>query len=71
MKASKAALRKQLAKALASILANPETPTSLYNSLSDEVLDLQSAVWNEEMDTERNILRALDFRARAKASMRA
>jgi hypothetical protein len=59
-------LRKQLAKDLASVLNNPETPTRIYNSLSDEVLDLHSAIWEEEMDTERGILRALNYRAQLK-----
>jgi hypothetical protein len=60
---ARATLRKQLAKDLASVLNNPETPPRIYSALSDEVLDLQNDVWSEEMDTERCILRALNHRA--------
>jgi hypothetical protein len=39
-----AALRRQLARDLASILRNPECPTTLYNDLADSVTELSSSL---------------------------
>lgn len=37
-------LRQQLAQDLASILANPETPATLYNAIADELCEFSEAI---------------------------
>ena len=64
---SKRELRKQLAENLAAILANPETPSTLYNLIADHMLDMNNEVWNEESWTPRMLRRALDYHARTPA----
>lgn len=41
---TRAQLRKELARDLAAILANPETPLPLYNAIADEVCDLSEKI---------------------------
>jgi hypothetical protein len=41
---SRAELRTQLARDLASIMANPETPSTLYNEIADCLCDMSSEI---------------------------
>jgi hypothetical protein len=42
-KPTRAELRRRLALALSEVLANPETPSGLYRSMSDWIADYESA----------------------------
>ncbi len=49
-------LRKQLARDLARILANPETPVSLYNDIADSITEMSSEIdYNSAEMIERSI----------------
>ncbi len=37
-------LRKQLARDLAAVMSNPETPVSLYNAIGDELCEMSSDI---------------------------
>jgi hypothetical protein len=66
-KPTRAGLRKQLARNIAAILANPETPVRLYNEISDCVMEFES-VDHSPLESADNIERALDTYARFEAS---
>jgi hypothetical protein len=49
-------LRRKLARDLASILANPETPTVLYNDIADSITDMSSEIdYNSAEMIERSV----------------
>jgi hypothetical protein len=55
---SRSGLRRELARDIASILANPETPSMLYNAIGDclsEFEAVDSSVWTEASTIERNL----------------
>jgi hypothetical protein len=49
-------LRKQLIRDLASILANPETPTVIYNDIANSITDMSSEIdYNTAEMIERSV----------------
>jgi gas vesicle protein len=61
-------LRQQLARDIASILNNPETPTTLYNDVADRVSDMSSDLGDAFWHSPEQIKRDLDahFKKEAK-----
>lgn len=53
---SREELRAQLARDLACIMANPETPAALYDAIADELTEMSSAI---DYDTPEMIERSL------------
>jgi hypothetical protein len=64
-KPTRADLRKQLARDIASALANPEMPAHLYNGISDAITDFQSSCidYNDMLYSEEVISKALEMYA--------
>jgi hypothetical protein len=58
---SRAELRKQLARDIASVLTNPETPVELYNAIGEEVCNWSSDYCNAVSETPEYIESCLTY----------